>query len=121
MRTGDGKPPQFDLPEDIDAEDGFDPTILSPWDYTLYCIDVWCMHRSYPDRCSLSDKYEREYYIGGVPKLIDVVRRGCICKKTKFIEEMLEAGPDSAGWDDAAELAAELMRLRQTRLKGGAE
>jgi len=26
---------------------------LAPWDYTMYCVDVWCMRRKSEDQCSI--------------------------------------------------------------------
>jgi RHS repeat-associated protein len=89
---------------------------LSPWDYTKYCVSIWCMRRLYPDKCSPSDKWEQQFYAGGPPPtLLQVRRAGCECRKSFYRDQLPRTKPDQADILDAAELAARLRQLRATR------
>ncbi|WLA11449.1 DUF6531 domain-containing protein [Xanthomonas translucens] len=88
---------------------------LVPWDYTMYCIDVWCMRRKSEGQCSISDEWEREGQIGGYQTLINVMRRGCQCRKALFGDQLPKTGPDQAEFMDALEIAARLRELQMMR------
>ncbi len=87
---------------------------LSPWDYTMVCVDVWCMRRVVEDLCSTGDTLMREPSMGGYLTVIQVYRNGCICRKALF-RDQVESGPETAGALDIAELAARVREARMTR------
>lgn len=88
---------------------------LSPWDYTMLCVDVWCMQRRTENQCSMYDRWERENQTGGYPTVLSVTQRGCECRKAIFRDQVPSSGPDQADALDAAELAARLIQLRMGR------
>lgn len=63
----------------------------------------------------ISDQWEREGQIGGYQTLINVMRRGCECRKALFGDQLPRTGPDQAEFMDALEIAARLRELRMMR------
>ncbi|WP_295909443.1 RHS repeat-associated core domain-containing protein [uncultured Xanthomonas sp.] len=88
---------------------------LSPWDYTMYCVDVWCFKRKAADRCSIGDKWEREPQAGGFQTVISLLRRGCDCRRVIFSDQMPSTGPEQAGGWDVLDVMVRLRALQMTR------